>query len=147
MPTLKKKTRQKCRTPRKAGQITQILRKHLAECQSINVLAFQSGVAQPSLSRFITGERDLRLQTADAVCGELGLALVLVTDSSNHPSRGSLTATLKAALSKQESLYEFAKQCGVAYPCLFRFVKGERDLRLGTVDRVCAALGLGLVKK
>lgn len=34
-----------------------------------------SGVSQPQLSRFMSGERDLQLSTADKVCKVLGLKL------------------------------------------------------------------------
>ncbi len=38
-------------------------------------LARDSGVPQPGLSRFLSGERDLRLESAARVCHALGLHL------------------------------------------------------------------------
>jgi plasmid maintenance system antidote protein VapI len=39
-------------------------------------LAQESGVAQAVVGRFINGERDLKLETADKLCRVLGLRLV-----------------------------------------------------------------------
>lgn len=38
-------------------------------------LAQESGVSQPVIHRFITGERDIRLETADKLASVLGLKL------------------------------------------------------------------------
>jgi transcriptional regulator with XRE-family HTH domain len=42
--------------------------------------------------------------------------------------------------------YAVAKEAGIDPGMVARFVSGERDLRLGTVDRIAAALGLRLVE-
>ena len=42
---------------------------------SLNELGKRSGVAVPQLSRFVRGERDLTLSTAEKVCEALGLHL------------------------------------------------------------------------
>jgi plasmid maintenance system antidote protein VapI len=38
-------------------------------------LAKESGVSQPIISRFVNGERDIRLETADKLAAALGLKL------------------------------------------------------------------------
>lgn len=43
--------------------------------------------------------------------------------------------------------YAVAKQAGVGFAVLNRFVAGERDLRLETAAKICDALGLELVKR
>ena len=42
--------------------------------------------------------------------------------------------------------YAVAKEAGIDPGMVSRFVSGERDLRLGTVDRIAHALGLRLVE-
>jgi transcriptional regulator with XRE-family HTH domain len=42
------------------------------------------------------------------------------------------------------SLQELGRSAGVAASVLSRFVRGERTLKLATVDRLCVALGYGL---
>lgn len=43
--------------------------------ESILALSKLSGVSQPQLSRFVSGERDLRLESAEKLCHALGLEL------------------------------------------------------------------------
>ena len=43
-------------------------------------LAKSAEITQPVLDRFMTGERDIRLMTADKLAKALGLALVRVAD-------------------------------------------------------------------
>lgn len=42
------------------------------------------------------------------------------------------------------SLRQLGEACGVSWAVLSRFARGERDITLGTADRVCQALGLKL---
>ena len=49
---------------------------------------------------------------------------------------------------RKQTLYQIAKQSGVAWRVLQRFLTGERaELRTGTVDKLCAHLGLELCPK
>jgi plasmid maintenance system antidote protein VapI len=48
----------------------------VASGQSINAVAVGAGVPQSALARFIAGERDLRLATADKLAAYLGLSLI-----------------------------------------------------------------------
>jgi transcriptional regulator with XRE-family HTH domain len=42
--------------------------------------------------------------------------------------------------------YRVAKDAGVAHVVLQRFLKGERDVRAQTFNKLCGALGLVLTK-
>ena len=42
--------------------------------------------------------------------------------------------------------YEIAKQAGTSPQTIYRFLKGERDLTLGTADPICRVLHLTLAK-
>lgn len=54
---------------------------------------------------------------------------------------------LRAALSADgRSLNEIGRACGVAAAVLSRFARGDRDITVGTADRICRALGLALVE-
>ncbi len=44
------------------------------------------------------------------------------------------------------SLYRIAKDSGVAYPVLYRFARGERDLTLETASRLADFLGMRLTR-
>ena len=44
-----------------------------------------------------------------------------------------------------ESVLSLSKRCGVSQPQLSRFFSGGRDLRLGSVEKLCEALDLMLV--
>lgn len=44
--------------------------------KSVRSIALAAGITQPSLFRFVKGERDLLLDSADKVARELGLKLV-----------------------------------------------------------------------
>ena len=44
------------------------------------------------------------------------------------------------------SLSELARRSGVDHSRLSRFVRGERDLTLDAVDRLCAVLGVGFTE-
>ena len=63
------------------------------------------------------------------------------------PVSERLRRELEKATQKQ-TLYAIAKQSGVAWRVLQRFLTGERaELRTGTVDKLCAHLGLELCPK
>jgi len=44
--------------------------------KSVRAIALDAGISQPSLARFIHGERDILLDAADKVAKSLGLKLV-----------------------------------------------------------------------
>ena len=44
------------------------------------------------------------------------------------------------------SLYAIAKGSGIAYPVLFRFAKGERDLTLATASRLADYFSMRLTR-
>ena len=57
----------------------------------------------------------------------------------------SLSDQMKAAVrDSSQSLYKIAKGSGVGLPVLFRFVTGERDIRLATASKLAAYLELEL---
>jgi hypothetical protein len=61
---------------------------------------------------------------------------------------GPITAKVRQALNASDlSLYAIGRQTDIAYPLLHRFVAGERDIRLGTLDRLAPCLGLELIQK
>jgi len=43
-----------------------------------------------------------------------------------------------------KSIYQVAKDSGVAHPVILRFVSGERDIRLETAEKLAESLGLEL---
>jgi plasmid maintenance system antidote protein VapI len=53
----------------------------------------------------------------------------------------------QAILDCGRTRYELAKETGVSQPVLSRFVNGQRDLTLATVDKLAPTLGLELVQK
>ena len=44
------------------------------------------------------------------------------------------------------TLYRVAKDSGVSYPAVHRFVSGKRSLSLDAVDKLCKYLGLKLTR-
>jgi len=63
-------------------------------------------------------------------------------------STGTISDTLRAII--QESgltAYSLGKMTGVNAAVIARFLNGERDLRLGTVDKLCDALSCELSRK
>ena len=60
----------------------------------------------------------------------------------------TVTGQLKDSILKSgQSLHELGRKAGVAPPVLSRFLRGERDIRAETVDKLCKALGLELVQR
>jgi len=59
----------------------------------------------------------------------------------------ALSKTIQEAIKGCGSIYRAAQLSGVSQPVLQRFMRGERDIRLRTAERVCEALGLELAPK
>ena len=61
----------------------------------------------------------------------------------------SISAQLRAAIEARDvTLYRIAKDSEVNWSALQRFVDGSRpDIRISTVDKLCACLGLELRPK
>jgi hypothetical protein len=58
------------------------------------------------------------------------------------------SAALRAAIQTSgQSMYRLAKDSGLSYATVWRFVAGERSLSQDASDRLCTHLGLVLVKK
>lgn len=57
----------------------------------------------------------------------------------------TLADTIRETIDRDgRSIYRLSLDTGVNQGVLGRFVRGERDLRLETADKVCKALGLEL---
>lgn len=64
---------------------------------------------------------------------------------SQHSGAHGLSEALRIAIRKSgKSVYQVAKEAEVSPIVISRFLSGERDIRLGTADRVAAALGLAI---
>lgn len=62
---------------RKQQTLADVIRKAIEDSGlSVYAVAKRSGVSQPVVHRFASGERDMTLETADKVCRFLGLKLV-----------------------------------------------------------------------
>lgn len=60
----------------------------------------------------------------------------------------SMTATLRRAIRDSgETPYRIAKDAGVDQSVLSKFIHGERDLKLSTVEKLAGYLGLELRPK
>jgi plasmid maintenance system antidote protein VapI len=53
-------------------------------------------------------------------------------------------ALKRAILKSGQTRYRVAKEAGISWPTLDRFLRGERDIYMATADRLCAYLGLEL---
>jgi hypothetical protein len=61
---------------------------------------------------------------------------------------GPITAKVRKAIRESElSPYMLGKLSGVAYPIINRFLAGERDIRLGTLDKLAPHLRLDIVQR
>lgn len=61
--------------------------------------------------------------------------------------RPALSETLREAIRNSSlSVYRLAKASGVSPAVITRFLKGQRDLRLSTVEKLAEVLGLELVQ-
>jgi plasmid maintenance system antidote protein VapI len=59
--------------------------------------------------------------------------------------RTTLSERLRSTIRKSgKPVYQLAKESGVAHPVIFRFLNGQRDIRLETADKLADALGLRL---
>jgi DNA-binding phage protein len=59
--------------------------------------------------------------------------------------RITLPERLRATIRNSgKPVYQIARESGVAHPVIFRFLTGERDIRLETAEKLAAALGLRL---
>ncbi len=62
--------------------------------------------------------------------------------------RPTLSESLREAIRNSPmSVYRLAKEAGVAPAVITRFLKGERDLRLATVEKIAEVLQLELVQR
>jgi predicted transcriptional regulator len=60
----------------------------------------------------------------------------------------TVTEVLRRAIEEcGETLYRVAKDAGVPYATLYRFMKSKRSLSGPGLDKLCAYLGLTLTKK
>ena len=58
-----------------------------------------------------------------------------------------LAESLRTAIRNSgQTIYAVSKGSGVANPITLRFMSGERDIRFETAEKLCAYLGLKLVK-
>jgi transcriptional regulator with XRE-family HTH domain len=54
-----------------------------------------------------------------------------------------ISAVLRKAIEASEmTMHGIAKASGVSYPIIFRFMSGERDIRLATADKLATTLGI-----
>jgi hypothetical protein len=62
--------------------------------------------------------------------------------------RGTVSKVLRRAIRDSgKTLYRIAKDAGIDYMSLHRFAHGKTMLSLDAVDRVCAYLGLELMRR
>jgi plasmid maintenance system antidote protein VapI len=52
----------------------------------------------------------------------------------------------KAIKDSGETIYKVAKDSGVPYATVHRFLTGKRTVNIATVDKLCAYLGLRLTR-
>jgi transcriptional regulator with XRE-family HTH domain len=67
--------------------ISDRLKQAISQAGTLYSVAKGSGVTHPSLLRFMSGERDIRLETADKLAAYLGLELQPKSQSKKKPSR------------------------------------------------------------
>jgi len=58
----------------------------------------------------------------------------------------SISTQLREAIRRYGSVYAVARDSGVSQPALQRFMTEERDLYLGTVDRLCEFFQMRLTR-
>ena len=62
---------------------------------------------------------------------------------SSRAGTGTLSKALREAIrSNDKSVYQIAKEADVSQIVVSRFLSGERDIRMETVDRLAEVLGL-----
>jgi ribosome-binding protein aMBF1 (putative translation factor) len=57
------------------------------------------------------------------------------------------TVLRKAIEASEMSVHALAQASGVSHPIIFRFMSGERDIRLATADKLAAILGIKVTAK
>jgi len=66
----------------------------------------------------------------------------------NGMKREPIPQALRTAIKQAgKTVYQIAKESGVAHPIILRFLSGERDIRLETAEKLAHALGLELRQK
>jgi hypothetical protein len=61
--------------------------------------------------------------------------------------RPTVTESLRQAIRDTgETLYRVAKDSGVAYASLYRFMASQRDISCPNIDKLCRYLGMRLMK-
>jgi plasmid maintenance system antidote protein VapI len=119
--------------------------------RSIYALANASGIDGDALYRFVHGETDLRLASADKVAVVVGLKVVRVAKArvpqSEVPPDNLLaplfTALRSAIADRGLSAYELARRSGVTTPSIYSLRKGG-DIKYFTAIKLANALGLKL---
>ena len=56
----------------------------------------------------------------------------------------TLSEQLRRTIKDSGTMYQVAKEAGLSFPVVSRFCHGERDIRLGTSDKLAEYLGLEL---
>lgn len=102
-----------------------------------------SGVDPGMITRFLSGERDIRLSTADRIAAALGLGLVEGPDRREErrpivPFSEQLADLIRTCGIRPSTL---ARTAGIEPSILSRFLRGRRTINSATVDAIAAALG------
>jgi len=58
----------------------------------------------------------------------------------------TISDQLREAIERYGTLYAVARDSGMSYAVLRRFMAGERDVYLGTADKLCEFFGMHLTK-
>lgn len=59
--------------------------------------------------------------------------------------RKTMSDRLREAIKNSgKTVYRISQESGVSHPVIFRFLSGERDIRLETAEKLAVALGLEL---
>ena len=59
--------------------------------------------------------------------------------------RETIPQALRTAIRQSgKTVYQIAKNSGVAHPVILRFLSGKRDIRLATAEKLAQSLGLEL---
>ena len=70
----------------------------------------------------------------------------MTTELSEKVTSMLISDQLREAIRAYDSVYAVARDSGVSQTTINRFVNGERDLYLGTVDRLCDFFGMRLTR-
>ena len=114
--------------------------------ESKSRIARESRITYKTLSDFLDGNADIRLQTLDRLAEYLGLELARQRGNSDLAG-DSVSKQLQAELSEcGSSHYQISKESGVDRTSIRLFLRGERNIELKTADRLARYLGLRLRK-